>query len=297
MHRFSSSSKFVLLLVAVASVVGIGAYLASQVVPASAPQTFTVSIAISPLPPLVTPIEPYANIDPAIVPYLQRGQPQYGVIPLELLGADLPPVGAYLPRSGNTQFELQAPTLPPAPYPTPIIVTLAPVTRPPRPPYPTSPPPVQPTPVNELVLTVLAFATNYSPPALPYAGGECGPAGLPVDGSILTQRFSAYHSGIDLSVPLGTPVRATHSGVVTWADWNTFGYGNLVIVQSARFITYYAHLTSFNVKLGDVVGKGTFIAWSGSTGNSSGPHVHYETRIDDVPVDPQTFELRGYGTC
>jgi murein DD-endopeptidase MepM/ murein hydrolase activator NlpD len=113
----------------------------------------------------------------------------------------------------------------------------------------------------------------------------------------LTQSFSIYHSGIDIGVPLGTPVLATMSGQVTFADWSPVGYGYLVIIQSGSFITYYGHNTSFNVTSGQTVRKGSVISFSGSTGNSSGPHVHYETRIDDVPVDPQTFESRGYPSC
>jgi murein DD-endopeptidase MepM/ murein hydrolase activator NlpD len=131
---------------------------------------------------------------------------------------------------------------------------------------------------------------------LPIVGDSCAPGGNPVEG-VLTQRYHRYHNGIDIGVPLGTPVLATHSGEVIYADWSTIGYGYLVIVQSDRYITYYAHNTSFNVEEGMLVGKGSILAWSGSTGNSSGPHVHYETRIDDVPVDPLTFSARGLPTC
>jgi murein DD-endopeptidase MepM/ murein hydrolase activator NlpD len=102
---------------------------------------------------------------------------------------------------------------------------------------------------------------------------------------------------MDIGVPFNTPVIATHSGIVTWADWSEIGYGYLVIIQSGVYITYYAHNTSFNVEVGAYVGKGSIVAWSGSTGNSSGPHVHYETRINDIPVDPLTFESRNYPTC
>jgi murein DD-endopeptidase MepM/ murein hydrolase activator NlpD len=125
---------------------------------------------------------------------------------------------------------------------------------------------------------------------------NCAPYGMPTEG-ILTQYYYGSHSGIDLGIPLGTPILTTHSGIISWAGWNTYGYGNLVIVQNGAFITYYAHLTSANVIVGEVVTKGAIIGWSGSTGNSSGPHLHYETRINDVPVDPLTFESRGYGTC
>ena len=127
-------------------------------------------------------------------------------------------------------------------------------------------------------------------------GTECAPSGLPVAG-LLTQRFYIGHIGIDLSVPTGTPVRATHSGYVDWAEWNIYGYGNLVVIHSDHFITYYGHNSTFSVKKGQFVQKGDVIAFSGSTGHSSGPHVHYETRINDVTVDPLTFEKRGYKSC
>jgi murein DD-endopeptidase MepM/ murein hydrolase activator NlpD len=194
-----------------------------------------------------------------------------------LYQADIQPVGAYLPRTGNTAFEL----IPATPFPTPL-------------PYPTSPPlPLPPLPE---VATLSPFNADGTVRVLPYGGTACAPAGNPVDG-VLTQRFHAYHSGIDLGVPLGTPVLATHSGTVSYADWSEIGYGYLVVIQNETFITYYAHNISFNVSVGQAIGKGSIIAWSGSTGNSSGPHVHYETRINDVPVDPLTFEARGYTTC
>jgi murein DD-endopeptidase MepM/ murein hydrolase activator NlpD len=243
-------------------------------------------------PRVATPEAPLAPLDPALLTYLNYGQPEYGVIPMQASGANVPPIGAYLPRTGNTQYELTVPTALPTPLVYPTSPTLPYPTSPPIP--PTLPPPTAvPSATLDLVATVLAFDSSVAP--VVYTG-VCAPAGLPVDG-YLTQYFTGYHSGIDLTAPMQTPVIATHSGIVTWADWNTFGYGNLVIIQSDRYITYYAHNTSFNVRLGENVRKGGIIAFSGSTGNSSGPHVHYETRIDDVPVDPLTFEARALGTC
>jgi murein DD-endopeptidase MepM/ murein hydrolase activator NlpD len=240
----------------------------------------TTPISITAIPPLPgTPVARFAQVDPAIIPYLDQRQPSYGVIPLDALGANIQPVGAYLPRSGNMQFEFIQPTQPPTPLP-----------------YPTSPPLPNPPVPEQILPTVSAFNPDGTPRLLTYGGDNCAPAGLPVDG-ILTQRFHFYHSGIDLATGLGTPVIATHSGQITFSDWSTVGYGWLVIIQNGPFITYYAHNTSFNTSAGQFVGKGSIIAWSGSTGNSSGPHVHYETRINDVPVDPLTFESRGYLTC
>jgi murein DD-endopeptidase MepM/ murein hydrolase activator NlpD len=134
------------------------------------------------------------------------------------------------------------------------------------------------------------------PPPAAYGGDNCAPRGLPVDG-ILTQRYHPWHIGIDQGIPVGTPVIATHSGRVIFAGWSTVGYGNLVILQNGPFITYYAHLSEFNVVVNEIVGAGSILAWSGNTGNSTGPHLHYEIRINDQPVDPLTFERRGYGWC
>ena len=131
---------------------------------------------------------------------------------------------------------------------------------------------------------------------LDYAGEGCAPSGLPVSG-LLTQRYHRFHTGIDVGVPLGSPVVATHSGDVIFAGWSAYGYGFMVILENGPFITYYAHLTNFNVEADTQIGAGSVIGWSGSTGNSTGPHVHYETRINDVPVDPLTFEQRGYASC
>jgi murein DD-endopeptidase MepM/ murein hydrolase activator NlpD len=234
-------------------------------------------------PPLPgTPVTRFFQLDTDLVDYLEESQPSYAAVPLDALRLDLPAVGAYLPRTGATQFEFVAPT----PLPTPL-------------PYPTSPPLPLPYVPRVVVPTVAPLTLDGIPRTMPYEVSEdenCAPEGRPVEG-ILTQRFHPYHVGIDLGVDLGTPVLATHSGQVTFAGWSEIGYGYLVILQSGPYITYYAHNTSFNISEGQYVGKGSIIAWSGSTGNSSGPHVHYETRINDVPVDPLTFENRGYPTC
>ncbi|MCB9453361.1 MAG: M23 family metallopeptidase [Anaerolineaceae bacterium] len=267
-------------LVIVVLLAGGAVYLAGQLAAPPAQTTITgINLGVTAAPPLGTPEALFGPLDPAIVPYLEHGQPAYGAIPLDALGPNVQPVGAFLPATGNTRFELGQPT----PLPTPL-------------PYPTSPPLPLPALPQQILPTVSVLGPDGTPRTLAYAGDGCAPSGLPADG-ILTQRFHSYHSGVDFGIPLGTPIVATHSGQVTFADWNTFGYGYLVILQNGPFITYYAHLTSFNVSEGNYVGKGSIIAWSGSTGNSSGPHIHYETRINDVPVDPLTFESRGYVSC
>lgn len=238
----------------------------------------TLDITLTPAS-LDAPVQPYPPINSLLLDYVDQSESQSNQPIIQVYGAEVPPVGAYLPRSGNTQFELLQPTLTPSPLP-----------------YPTSPPlPLPPLP-GSLIPTTSPFDKDGNPRALVYGGDRCAPDGNPVDG-ILSQRFHTYHSGIDIAIPLDTAVIATHSGTVIFADWIEVGYGYLVIVQNGEFITYYAHNNSFNVSQGAIIGKGSIIAWSGSTGNSSGPHVHYETRINDIPVDPLTFKSRGYTSC
>jgi len=121
---------------------------------------------------------------------------------------------------------------------------------------------------------------------------DCGvPRGLPVNGTIISSFRPSDrpdHTGVDISVLSGTPVLATQCGVVTFAGWTSIGYGYLVVVQYDHYQTYYGHNSKLLVQPGDRVGLGQLLALSGSTGNSTGPHVHYETRINDVPTDPLT---------
>jgi len=143
-------------------------------------------------------------------------------------------------------------------------------------------------------LTPTAFPAAVSERPAPADG--CAPSGLPAPG-VLTQPFGRWHGGIDLAVHNAIPVRATHSGEVIYAGWRDDGYGNLVIVQSGRFTTYYGHLRRLEVTEGAWVARGGHVGWSGSTGNSSGPHVHYEIRLDDRPIDPLTFTGDGFNPC
>lgn len=100
---------------------------------------------------------------------------------------------------------------------------------------------------------------------------------------------STYHEGIDIAVDYGTPVEATASGVVTQAGW-VAGYGNLVeIKHDGGITTRYGHNSALLVSVGQQVDQGTVIALAGSTGNSTGPHCHYEVRINGDAVDPVYF--------
>ena len=108
--------------------------------------------------------------------------------------------------------------------------------------------------------------------------------------------YAHFHTGIDLAVPLGTPVFAAADGVVvqagsmTDASGDLVGYGNYVIVEHADGLrTLYAHLMTWAVEPQQTVKRGQLIGLVGSTGNSTGPHTHFEVRIDNTPVDPNQF--------
>jgi murein DD-endopeptidase MepM/ murein hydrolase activator NlpD len=98
--------------------------------------------------------------------------------------------------------------------------------------------------------------------------------------------FSAIHSGVDLADPEGTPVMAANSGVVIYSGWNTWGYGNLIVLAHGPYLTLYGHLSARNVGCGQMVTVGQVIGAVGTTGNSSGPHLHFEIRNGDTPTDP-----------
>lgn len=119
------------------------------------------------------------------------------------------------------------------------------------------------------------------------------PAGLPLQGFI-TQDFEIinvdhFHPGVDLACAAGTPVLATADGVVDFAFFDST-YGNMVIIKHNDSIsTLYGHNDSLLVVSGERVSTGSRIALSGNTGKSTAPHLHYEIRINDNPINPLEF--------
>ena len=104
------------------------------------------------------------------------------------------------------------------------------------------------------------------------------------------QGRAAMHAGIDLSGPAGTPIYATADGVISEAAWNSGGYGNLVKIDHGRGIeTRYGHLSKIGVFPGQRIRRGDLIGRMGSTGRSTGSHLHYEVRIDGRAVNPIPF--------
>lgn len=106
-------------------------------------------------------------------------------------------------------------------------------------------------------------------------------------------RGYALHTGVDMRAETGAPVQATAAGRVTASEY-AGGYGNMVEVDHGRgLVTRYAHLSSSAVSVGQRVEAGSVVGFAGSTGRSTGSHLHYETRIDGEPVDPQRFLRAG----
>jgi murein DD-endopeptidase MepM/ murein hydrolase activator NlpD len=120
------------------------------------------------------------------------------------------------------------------------------------------------------------------------SGNLIWPANGPVS-SPFGMRWGRLHAGIDVPLSVGTPLRAADSGRVIIAAF-TGGYGNYTCVQhSGSLSTCYAHQSSIGVSVGSSVSQGQVIGQSGNTGNSTGPHLHFEVRVNGSPVDPMGY--------
>ena len=124
------------------------------------------------------------------------------------------------------------------------------------------------------------------------------PRGLPVDGRITSpygrredpvHGGDDFHSGVDVAAAPGAPIRATADGVVSFSGWSG-GSGNLVGIEHGfSYETFYAHNRTNSVRVGQRVKRGDIIAYAGSTGNTTGPHSHYEIWKDGRHVNPESF--------
>ena len=121
------------------------------------------------------------------------------------------------------------------------------------------------------------------------------PTGWPARGEVsspygLRWNGSDFHPGIDIANDMGTPIVATADGTVTTAGWNAGGYGNMVVIVHVNCVTTrYGHAMQVVVSAGQHVRRGQIIAYMGSTGFSTGPHVHYEVRINGQAVNPVSY--------
>lgn len=154
-----------------------------------------------------------------------------------------------------------------------------------------------------LVPGAVAQVWVWDPPS--YAPGGSSPEALqgvyvavpgtgvfvrPWVGGSITQNPWYGHMAVDIGLVTGSPVYASDTGTVTYAAWSQYGYGNLVVINHGNgFETFYAHLNGFNVRPGQTVYQGNLIAWSGNTGMSSGPHLHFEIRFQKQRENPWTY--------
>jgi murein DD-endopeptidase MepM/ murein hydrolase activator NlpD len=125
------------------------------------------------------------------------------------------------------------------------------------------------------------------------------PAGMPLESAMLTSDYGMRthpvlggrrnHKGVDLAQPTGTPVYATADGIVSMAEYYS-SYGNYIQIEhGGELQTRYAHLSGYAVAEGEPVRKGQLIGFVGSTGRSTGPHLHYEVRVAGEAVDPRPY--------
>jgi len=102
--------------------------------------------------------------------------------------------------------------------------------------------------------------------------------------------FAHFHTGLDTCLPEGSPVLVADDGIVILVGSGPYGYGNYLVVQhQGGLTTLYGHLSRTLVHVGDQVMQGQPIGLEGTTGNSTGPHLHFELRIDNKPVDPALY--------
>ncbi len=156
------------------------------------------------------------------------------------------------------------------------------------------------SPIQETVDESTGTVTRAFMPGMPgsCAAGIRGAGGTgawarPLQGAYsFTQPFYPGHSGVDLAAPVGTPVTAADTGVVIYSGWvpASWGYGILVVLDHGNgWTTYYAHLSTNGVGCGQTVPRGGYVGQVGSTGNSSGSHLHFEMRWNHVPDNPASF--------
>jgi septal ring factor EnvC (AmiA/AmiB activator) len=127
----------------------------------------------------------------------------------------------------------------------------------------------------------------------PSSSGYAWPMCAPVT-SEYGPRWGRMHQGLDQGASTGTPIGASKGGTVIFAGWQG-GYGNLVLIDHGGVVTAYAHQSSMAVSSGQSVSQGQTIGYVGSTGNSTGPHLHFETRVNGSAVNPRQY-LSG-GPC
>ena len=150
-------------------------------------------------------------------------------------------------------------------------------------------PNIQPNYVNiaqaDLIIPETKLEASFNIPSSPESEAQ-----IPVDYSYVSQGFRSFHPGIDLVTKFGTPIRPIATGDIEEAGYSLFGYGNAILVNHGDGTkSLYAHLSKIYVKKGDSVTSNTVVGLVGSTGRSTGPHLHLEIYQDNVPINPLTM--------
>lgn len=140
------------------------------------------------------------------------------------------------------------------------------------------------------VPTVRSIASVFTTPTAEAPTDSGGKLLWPTNSNRITQYFGWRHSGLDIGNKVGQPIYASESGKVTTAGWNNGGYGYYIIINHGNGLeTLYAHSSKLYVKKGDTVSRGDIIAAIGSTGRSTGPHIHYEVKVNGVRKNPLDY--------
>ena len=131
--------------------------------------------------------------------------------------------------------------------------------------------------------------TAYSAPVPAYSGAT-GNFLWPAAASYVSQGFWWGHRALDIAASVGVPIYASDSGCVSYAGWSSVGYGYMLMLNHGNgFQTLYGHLSQYYVEPGQCVNRGAVIGAMGSTGNSTGPHLHFEIRVNGVPDNPYYY--------
>ncbi len=139
------------------------------------------------------------------------------------------------------------------------------------------------TDVGGAAVSAAGWAVPLDPGTYTLTSGY-GPRPSPTGGT------GTFHAGLDFAAPTATPIRAAATGVVTYAGFTNGGFGNLVIIATAPNVaTYYAHQSALTVATGAQVSAGQVIGAVGTTGDSTGAHLHFEIRVDGATVDPLPY--------
>lgn len=144
--------------------------------------------------------------------------------------------------------------------------------------------------IGQILIIPNGYIDDSQKPVLPPIARGTGQFSWPANGEITQYAFYWHKGAIDIAIPQKTPIHAADDGTVKYVERLTTGYGTHVIIEHGDGLTsLYAHLSEVQVVQGQGIRKGDILGLSGSTGRSTGPHLHFEVRKNGVPIDPMTL--------